>query len=265
MRCVAILLAVMVAGCGHDEPVRKPAGHYQLRQADGPGPLFLVGGGDDSPALLGRFLDLAGGKAAPIVIVPFAGGDAQGDRYLAYFKDRGATNLTVMTGVAADHAVVRGAAGLWFAGGSPDKLLTAFKPFFDDVRAARQAGAAIGGHSAGSMIWGTGVIVKGESSDVIAKGKAALAIEDGVGLLGNTIFDPHFSERARFTRLWTACGAQDALGIGIDPETAAYLPNQGPMEVFGIGAVTVIKPEAGAARVAVVSSGQRLDLKDWRL
>jgi cyanophycinase len=109
------------------------------------------------------------------------------------------------------------------------------------------------------------VIVKGESSDVVAKGVPALDIEDGLSFLGNTILDPHFSERARFTRLWTACGDRHALGIGIDPETAAYLPHQGPMQVFGVGAVTVIKPEGGAARVAVVPSGQSLQIKDWQI
>jgi cyanophycinase len=259
----ASLLALVLAACGHAGPTPKPAARYQLRQADGPGPFFLVGGGDDSPALLGRFLALAGGKDAPIAIVPFAGGEVQGERYTALFRDRGATNLAVVTGAAGDHALVRGAAGLWFAGGSPDKLLAAFRPFADDARAAWQAGAAVGGHSAGSMIWGTDVIVKGESPDAVAKGPAALEVDPGLALMPATIVDPHFSARARFTRLWLACKERQALGIGIDEETAAYMPAKGPLEAFGVGAVTVIKPEGAAARVAVVPAGQALDLASF--
>jgi cyanophycinase len=258
-----LLAFLLLAACGHPAVGSKPAAHYQLRQAGGPGPFFLVGGGDDSPALLGRFLNLAGGKDAPLVIVPYAGGEVQGDRYAALFRDRGATNVAVVKGTDADHALLRGAAGLWFAGGSPDKLLGAFKPYAEDARAAWQAGAVVGGHSAGSMIWGTGVIIKGESSDVVAKGVPALDVEAGLAFMPATILDPHFGARNRFTRLYEACRDQQALGIGVDEETAAYLPPTGPLEAYGVGAVTVIKPDGAAARVAVVPAGQKLTMEGW--
>ena len=47
-------------------------------QADDVGPskghLVIVGGSMQDPAIFGRFLELAGGPDAPIVIIPTAGG-----------------------------------------------------------------------------------------------------------------------------------------------------------------------------------------------
>jgi cyanophycinase len=268
----------LLLGCGQNSgthwPTSSKPAHYHVSHASGPGPLFLIGGGDDSAPLLRHFIDLAGGGDAPLVIVPFAGGTVQGDIARAAFKDQGAKQITLLGGrvdqLQSEKSALAAATGIFFAGGSPDNLLDRFGPYMEVTKSAWQAGCAIGGTSAGAMVWGTRVILHGETPDALANGVGprGLLMAPGLSLLGASIIDPHFGARARFNRLWTAAGAAQLLGFGIDEQTAALLPAVGPMEVSGTGAVTVIRPEAGTgspARVAVVAAGHTLNLKDWRM
>ena len=89
------------------------------------GSLFIVGGGGMSEKLVKRFIALAGGNDAPIVVVPTAGGaDKYDDRRLQFLKRRGATNVTLLhtydKKVADTDAFVthlKNAKGVWFGGG----------------------------------------------------------------------------------------------------------------------------------------------------
>ena len=70
-------------------------------QSTGPsnGSLVIVGGAMQDPAILQRFLDLAGGPDAPIVVIPTAGGADEYDQFyqgLRAWRAQGATNLTVL-------------------------------------------------------------------------------------------------------------------------------------------------------------------------
>src|SRR5688572_30255411 len=63
------------------------------------GTLFIVGGGIRDISILTRFVELAGGPDAPIVVVPTAGGLQEYDQYwsgLEKFRAAGARNLTVL-------------------------------------------------------------------------------------------------------------------------------------------------------------------------
>ena len=63
------------------------------------GSLLVVGGGMRDQKIVERFLELAGGDDAPIVVVPTAGEeDEYGDYWggLRQFKDAGATRLKVL-------------------------------------------------------------------------------------------------------------------------------------------------------------------------
>src|ERR1700739_4111826 len=63
------------------------------------GTLIIAGGGKLGPEILGRFIKLAGGPSAEIVVIPTAGGEA---KYgpdcdcLKIFRELGASNLTVL-------------------------------------------------------------------------------------------------------------------------------------------------------------------------
>ena len=63
------------------------------------GALVIVGGGRLDSTITIRFLELAGGRDAPIVVIPTANGDGDYGPYwagLSGFKAVGATNLTVL-------------------------------------------------------------------------------------------------------------------------------------------------------------------------
>ena len=63
------------------------------------GSLVIVGGALRDNAILERFISLAGGPEAPIVIIPTAGGEDDYDAWYAgarRFRNLGATNITVL-------------------------------------------------------------------------------------------------------------------------------------------------------------------------
>ncbi|HIF24344.1 MAG TPA: hypothetical protein EYQ27_21145, partial [Gemmatimonadetes bacterium] len=100
-------------------------------QAVGParGSLVVSGGGETTSHIIARFIELAGGPAAPIVVVPTSGRDDEDyDEFcscLDRWREAGATNLTVLH--TRDRSVantdsfaepLRRARGVWFNGGS---------------------------------------------------------------------------------------------------------------------------------------------------
>jgi cyanophycinase len=117
-RKALIVLALFSLPAVSAEPVVKGPEH---------GALVIVGGGKVGADILGRMFELAGGKDAPLVVIPTANGqdevpaDWSG---LKMFKDFGATNITVVhtkdRAVADSEAFVRPittAKIVWFVGG----------------------------------------------------------------------------------------------------------------------------------------------------
>ena len=101
------------------------------------GTLVIVGGDMQDPAIVKRFIDLAGGPDAPIVIIPTAGeADDEYDQYwsgLKQWRENGAQKLTVMhtrdRKVADSEAFVkpiREARGVFFGGGRQWRLADSY-------------------------------------------------------------------------------------------------------------------------------------------
>jgi cyanophycinase len=83
------------------------------------------------------------------------------------------------------------------------------------------------------------MIVRGEPSSHPHKNSVRLS--PGLSFLRNIIIDQHFTERGRISRLITAVSFNPYnLGIGIDENTAIILNNEGILEVFGEGTVTIV-------------------------
>ncbi len=86
--------------------------------------LVIAGGGLRDRAIIEKFIDLAGGTDAPIVVIPTASGEPEYGPYwsdLKQWRDAGATNLTVLhtydrTVADTDEFVkpIRAARGVWF-------------------------------------------------------------------------------------------------------------------------------------------------------
>ncbi|HEY9724122.1 MAG TPA: cyanophycinase [Oscillatoriaceae cyanobacterium] len=260
MRFAWMLSALFLAGCGHTAPAPRA---YALAHGGGPGDLFLVGGGDESPPLYAEFLKLVGGPDAPIVIVPFAGGPAEAASCQQQFARAGATHVSVLAASDAP-TVLSGAAGLYFVGGYSDHLLAAFAPFKTAAQSAWASGCVVGGSSAGAMALGDRTIVDGTSDQALKQGIAGLDVQPGLGLGAGMTIDPHFTQRQRFDRLYVTVRATHTLGIGVDEQTAALVHPGGTLECLGAGSVTLMQPDADGARVELLNPGDSVPLADWR-
>ena len=128
---IVCILALLVSAVASNVAVAAEQGRGRRVPEFGPpnGSLVIVGGAMRDPAILQRFLQLAGGFDAPIVVVPTAGGGQDYDEWnsgLQAWKRAGATDLTVLhtkdRAVADSDAFVeplQRARGVWFGGSPP--------------------------------------------------------------------------------------------------------------------------------------------------
>ena len=101
------------------------------------GALVIVGGGMRDPQILERFMQLAGGNDAPIVVISTAGGAPDYDPSwdgMAAFREAGASRLTLLHTYDPDianrdgfAAPIRRARGVWFTGGRQWRLADAYR------------------------------------------------------------------------------------------------------------------------------------------
>jgi len=102
-----------------------------------------------------------------------------------------------------------------------------------------QAGAVVGGTSAGASAMSTHMIAFGGSGGTPKHRMAALAA--GLGVLPSVIVDQHFQQRNRYGRLLSVIAQNPSLlGIGIDEDTAGVVGPDGVMEIIGRGSVTIV-------------------------
>jgi cyanophycinase len=236
------------------------------------GALVIVGGGRLDDAIVTRFLDLAGGKDAPIVVIPTANGDADYGPYwegLAGFRAVGATHLTVLhttdRAVANSEAFVgplREARGVWFAGGRQWRLADAYlhTRVQDELNALLARGGVIGGTSAGATIQGS-YLVRGDTrSNTIMMGDHV----EGMGFLRRSAIDQHVLHRNRQFDLVPVIEAHpELLGIGIDENTAIVVQGD-RFQVIGAGYVLIYDHEHqldSGGRFYFLAPGDRFDLK----
>src|SRR4029450_5426071 len=156
------------------------------------GALVIVGGGGVGAALLTRFFDLAGGRDAPLVVIPTANGaesyppDWPG---LKMFKDFGVTNITVLhtnaRTVADSEAFVKPittARAVWFPGGRQWRLVDSYLHTRTQREVARvlERGGVVGGSSAGASILSSYMVRGAHENNYIMM---APGYEDGFGLI----------------------------------------------------------------------------------
>jgi cyanophycinase len=226
------------------------------------GYLFIVGGGPQPPALVQRFVDLAGGKGkAKIVVFAMASSDgrASGEEKAADLRKLGAQaeNIYVDHDEANSDAVVQrmaGVTGVWFGGG--DQLLLTRALLGTRVERAiherYRAGAVIGGTSAGAAVMSTpmltgeethvgGVRPPADSTDAFMTiARDNVVTVNGFGLIEGAVVDQHFLRRRRHNRLISVVLEKAPhLGVGIDESTALIVHPDGHWSVLGESAATV--------------------------
>ena len=233
-----MFVAALVAGAA-------PAWAQQVGPARGA--LVLVGGNLQDPAIVERFLELAGGPDAPIVLIPTAGGAESYDetwRGVDAFRATGATRLTILHTTDRDTAntdtfvePLRHARGVWFGGGRQWRLADAYldTKVHEALREVLDRGGVIGGSSAGATILGS-YLVRGDTrTNTIMMGDH----KEGFGLLRNVGVDQHLLRRNRQFDLVEVIRAHtDLLGIGIDEDTAIVVQGD-RFEVIGRSYVAI--------------------------
>jgi cyanophycinase len=193
------------------------------------GALVIVGGNMHDPAILKRFIQLAGGEDARFVIIPTAGDADQYDQYwpgLQQFKEAGMRNVILLH--TRDRKIadseefvrpIRQARGVFFEGGRQWRLADAYLNTLThrELQALLDRGGVIGGSSAGATILGS-FMVRGDT-----KGNEKMIGDhlESFGFLKNVAIDQHVLVRNRqFDMLEVIEKYPNLLGIGIDENTA---------------------------------------------
>ena len=218
------------------------------------GHLLVIGGAEDKfneRRILKKFLALAGGEEAEVLIVPVASDfpEFASDIYTQAFRNLGVENPRVLRATSRQdvfHAdpdeLLEGVTGVFITGGDQMRLVSLLggTKFADKLRhLVRDTDMVLAGTSAGAAGMSTSMIVRGESTSHPHKNSVRLS--PGLGFLKNIIIDQHFTERGRISRLITAVSYNPYnLGIGIDENTAIILNGRGTMEVYGAGSVTIV-------------------------
>jgi cyanophycinase len=179
-------------------------------------------------------------------------------------------------------AKIENAGAIWFTGGDQVRLNRALvrpggidSPMLAAIRSRLNAGAIVGGTSAGAAAMSSPMIARGgpfealfgpvgdEPNDSVDQSEP-LVLMQGLRLFSPFTLDQHFLERARLGRLARAIAQQPGparLGIGIDEDTALLVNLfERRATVIGRGAVTVLD-----ARNAAVSAGSVTGIRLARL
>ncbi len=214
--------------------------------------IIPIGGAEEkenSPQILQRFVDLAGGRSADIVVIPTASQlRSTGPRYERIFGELGAERVTAIDFDTRRDCEEPGrlerlqqASGVFFTGGNQLRLSTLLggTPIAKAVRVMNAAGVPVAGTSAGAAFISEHMIAFGDEGSTPMAGSVRLAA--GLGLTNRFIIDQHFRQRDRLGRLLTALAFNPfAVGIGLDEDTAAFIAPDNTVHVQGSGGITVV-------------------------
>ncbi|AXT20933.1 peptidase S51 [Flavobacteriaceae bacterium AU392] len=212
-------------------------------QTTGPekGSLVIVGGGRMDENVTKKFMELAGGENATIVVVPTAAGRASYDQNLGIanlFRRMGAAKVTVIhtndKKVANSETFtepLKEATAVWFGGGRQWRLVDSYagtkteKLFWEVLN----RGGVIGGSSAGASIQGS-YLARGHTQN---NQKMMGDHEIGFGFVKNIAIDQHVIARNRHFDMFDILkNRPKLLGVSIDEGTAIVVQGN-TFEVVG--------------------------------
>ncbi|MDT8369854.1 MAG: cyanophycinase [Longimicrobiales bacterium] len=216
--------------------------------------LIPIGGNEKKSVdseIFRMMVELAGGPKARIVVVPTAS-ETPGERALDYtelFSTFGPESIeTVHIGERSDAAsqglirVICDATLFMFGGGDQLRLssLIGGTPMHTALLERYQHGGCVmAGTSAGAAVLPETMIFQNNRFRVFRKG--GIEMTKGLGLIGDAIFDTHFVQRSRISRLVHAVATNPALlGLGIEENTGLLIENERKATVLGTGTVIVV-------------------------
>ena len=228
------------------------------------GPVMAIGGAEDrfrNRHILATFAMFAGGPHARIAVIPTASSiESAGERYKAIFLDLGCASASVLyvgdrrdadSRSAVD--VLHNATGIFMTGGNQLRLSSLLGGTAVDrtMRARWQAGAIVGGTSAGASILSSHMVAFGASGESPRQRMAQMV--GGFGYVEEVVIDQHFRQRDRIGRLLMMVSATPALlGVGVDEDTAALFGPNGTIDVIGRNSVTIVDGREAFSDVAEI-------------
>ena len=217
------------------------------------GVLMAIGGAEDKlgdKAVLARFVELAGGSSARVLIVSTASSlsDEISDLYRTVFAGLGVAEIEAVRPRTREQAeqpaaaaAVERASGVFLTGGNQLRLamVVGGTAMGRALTKAYAGGAVVAGTSAGASALAEHMVSFGRPGETPRQRMGQLS--NGLGLLPGVVIDQHFGQRNRIGRLLAMVAQSPALlGVGIDEDTAAVIGGDGVLLVIGRGAVTVV-------------------------
>ena len=257
----AVAVANILREVSADDPV-----HEGRNESKAVGSLLIAGGGELSPEIHERFMELAGGEKAKIVVIPTASPSAEQRPHVEAHWDggvrKGAFRLlhTRDRKEADDPRFVqplREATGVWIAGGHQRLLREAYGDTLleRELHNVRSRGGVVGGTSAGASAMST-VMIEG--------GNTQARLGTGFGFLPEAVIDQHHRKYPhRIERLKGVVSLHPTyVGIGIDDGTALIVRDN-VLTVMGDAHVKICRRLAGvdACTVQLLRAGETLDLR----
>jgi len=220
---------------------------------------LYINGGAMLNSQYDRFIQLAGGPQAKILVIPFAADNPQtrAPQIVNIFTNRRATNVDYVffnrgeADLPQNLRKLDGVTGVWFVGGSQTVLRNMLRGtvFLERIKEIYRNGGAIGGTSAGAAIM-SNVMIAGTNTT------------EGFGFIDFAIIDQHFSEENRQDRLLSAVRRHNLPGIGIDERTAViYSAAANTFEVIGNSSVTVYRPQSTGINTQIFRQGDRFTIE----
>jgi cyanophycinase len=221
------------------------------------GKLVIVGG-VQTTEIVKKYVELAGGSDAKIIIIPNAGSDPveNSEEQKQEFAALGApSDYLIFTRETADEKAnldkMNWANAVFFLGGDQSDLTRDMlgTKLLSKVFDIYNNGGVLGGSSAGAaimsevMITGNELINKDSTRNFVTIQKGNVEVKTGFGFLKTMIIDQHFLKRKRHNRtISTLIEHPNLIGVAIDESTAIIVYSDDTFEVLGSNQVLVYDP-----------------------
>ena len=253
--------------------------------------LIAIGGNElkqNESLIFKEMVQLAGGRSARIAVIPTASSipEERGRVYTALFSEFRPKSLDVLPvdsrATASDRVhlrVLEEATLVMFTGGDQLRLsaIIGGTPMDRLLHERYAAGCVVAGSSAGAAALGEIMIFQNNRFKNYRKG--GLEMTQGLGLIHGVIFDTHFVQRNRVSRLVHAVATNPGiLGLGIEENTALVIEDEALAKCVGVGTVIAIDGQdahintisevatgspfcISGLRYSVLTQGSALDLR----
>tara|TARA_R110002126_G_scaffold279836_1_gene426947 strand:+ start:109326 stop:110171 length:846 start_codon:yes stop_codon:yes gene_type:complete len=215
--------------------------------------LIPIGGNEEKSLhseIFQEMVELAGGAQARIVVVPTASEnpDERAHDYEKLFAAFNPKSIHVVhigerpdAGSAKLAKIIDEATLFMFGGGDQLRLssLIGGTPLHEALLSRYRSGqCVIAGTSAGAAVIPEIMIFQNNKFRSFRKGGTEMT--KGLGLIQDMIFDTHFAQRSRISRLVNAVSTNPAiLGLGIGENTGLLITDETTAKVIGTGTVIV--------------------------